>query len=127
VPIEIAQGVHLGRLEDDRLLSATHYLLAIRSELPEDQLAQRLPGLCKIASKTQLPLIMRAAAPGVPIQATHRPPAEIPIRAGVLYFMLNLQNDYWRQITAERAIAVYLPPPFDPSKVKLELLAVPRS
>jgi type VI secretion system protein ImpJ len=126
VPTELSQGVYMGRLEDERFLTAPHYLLAVRSELPEDQLTQRLPGLCKIASHAQLPLIMRAATPGVPIQVTHRPPPEIPIRAGVHYFMLNLQNDYWRQITAERSIAVYLPPPFDPSRVKVELLAVPR-
>jgi type VI secretion system protein ImpJ len=126
VPVEVSNGVHLGKLDDDRLLTAPQYLLAVRSEIPEGELAQRLPGLCKIASKSQLPLIMRAAAPGVPIQVTHRPPPEIPVKAGVLYFALNLQNDYWRQIATERAIAVYLPPPFDPTKVKLELLAVPR-
>ena len=64
---------------------------------------------------------------GVPIEVTHRPPPEIPIRAGVLYFALDLQNDHWRQITAERAIGIHLPPPFDPTQVKLELLVVPRS
>jgi type VI secretion system protein ImpJ len=127
VPIEISQGVHVGRLEDDRLLTASHYLLGIKSDHPEEQLSSRLPGLCKIASPDQLKLIMRAATPGVPIQVTHRPPAEIPIRAGVVYFALNLQNDYWRQIAGDRAIAVYLPPPFDPSRVKLELMAVPRA
>ena len=80
---------------------ATHYVLAVRSELPAEQLVQRLPGLCKIASQAQLPQVLRSAAtPGVPIQATHRPPAEIPVRAGVTYFQLNLQNDYWRSIAA---------------------------
>jgi type VI secretion system protein ImpJ len=127
VPIEVAQGVHSGKLDDERLLTAPHYVLAVRSDIPEEQLAQRLPGLCKIASQAQLPLIMRAATPGVPIQVTHRPPPEIPIRAGVLYFQLSLQNEYWRQITSERSVAVYLPPPFDPARVKVELLAVPRS
>jgi len=126
VPIEIAQGVHLGRLDDERMLTAPHFLLAVRSDLPEEQISQRLPGLCKIASQAQLPLIMRAATPGVPVQITHRPPPEIPIRAGVIYFALNQQNDYWRQIAAERSVAIYLPPPLDPSRVKVELLAVPK-
>lgn len=127
VPIDVAQGVHVGRLDDDRMLRAPTYLLAVRSEVPEDQLAQRLPGLCKIASQAQLPFILRAASPGVPIQITHRPPSEVPVRAGVTYFSLSLQNEHWRQITEERSIAIYLPPPFDPTRVKLELLAVPKA
>ena len=49
------------------------------------------------------------------------------MRAGVTYFQLNLQNDYWRSIQQEKGVAIYLPPPFDPAHVKLELLAVPRA
>jgi type VI secretion system protein ImpJ len=127
VPLEVTQSVYVGKLEDERLLKAGHYLLAVRAEIPEPQLIQRLPGLCKIASSSQLPNVLRSAAtPGVPIQATNRPPPEIPVRAGVVYFSLNLQNDYWRGILQERKVAIYLPPPFDPAHLKLELLAVPR-
>lgn len=128
VPLDLNQSVYFGRLDEDRLLSATHYVLAVRSELPPEQLLQRLPGLCKIASQSQLRQVLRSAAtPGVPILATQRPPAEIPVRAGVTYFQLNLQNDYWRAIQQEKGVSIYLPPPFDPAHVKLELLAVPRS
>jgi type VI secretion system protein ImpJ len=128
VPLEINQSVHVGKLEDERLLSAGNYLLSVRTEIPEHQLIQRLPGLCKIASSTQLPAVLRSAAtPGVPIQHTNKPPPEVPVRAGVVYFALNLQNDYWRAILQERKVAIYLPPPFDPTHVKLELLAVPRA
>jgi type VI secretion system protein ImpJ len=109
-------------------LTATQYVLAVRSDIPEAQLAQRLPGLCKIAARSQLPQVIRAAAsPGVPIAVTHRPPAEIPVKAGVTYFGLTLQNEFWRQIVEERLVAIYLPPPFGPQHVKLELLAVAKN
>jgi type VI secretion system protein ImpJ len=126
VPIETAQGIHFGKLDDERLVRAPTFVLLVRSDLPEEQLAQRLPGLCKIASRNQLPYIMRSATPGVPIQVTHRPPTEIPVRPGVTYFTLTLQNEHWRQVMEERNLAIYLPPPFDPAHVKVELLAVPR-
>ena len=49
---------------------------------------QRLPGLCKIARSAQLP--QRAAfgrhARACRSRSTHRPPPEIPVRAGVIYF-----------------------------------------
>jgi len=99
----------------------------VRSEMPEAQVGQMLPGLSKIASWEQINGLVRAAASGVPLQLTHRPPPEIPIRNGVTYFMLNLQNAYWQSILRERTVAVYLPPPFEPPRTRLELLAVPRA
>ena len=125
--MEVIDGVHLGKLDDDRMLVAPQYVLAVRSDIPEAQLVQRLPGLCKIASRAQLPQVIRSAAtPGVPIQVTHRPPPEIAVRSGVTYFSLGLQNEFWQQIVQDRLVSIYLPPPFDPERVKLELLAIPR-
>ncbi|HEY8925019.1 MAG TPA: type VI secretion system baseplate subunit TssK [Polyangia bacterium] len=128
VPLEIVDNVYLGKLDDDRLLTAPQYVLTVRSDTPEAQLERRLPGLSKISSRSQMPHVIRSAAtPGVPIQFTDRPPAEIPIQAGVTYFTLQLQNDYWKQILQDRLVSIYLPPPFDPNHVKIELLAVPRA
>ena len=128
VPLELNQSVYLGKIDNERIATATYLLLSVRSEVPEDQIAQKLPGLCKIASQAQLPQVLRSAAtPGVPIQVTHRPPAEIPVRAGVTYFLLNLQSEFWRTIVQEKTVAIYLAPPFDPARVKVELLAVPKS
>jgi type VI secretion system protein ImpJ len=128
VPMQIVDGFHIGTLDDERLQRAPQFVLAISSDVPEDRLAQRLPGMCKIASRTLIQSVIRtAASPGVPVQVTHRPPQEIPIRAGVTYFMLGIQDDHWRQVLQERTVAIYLPPPFGPEHVKLELLAVPRA
>ena len=80
----------------------------------------------KMPTRSRARVIRSAATPGVPITLTHRPPAEIPVRSGVTYFNLNLQNDYWKAILQDRLISIYLPPPFDPERVKLELLAIPR-
>jgi type VI secretion system protein ImpJ len=127
VPMEIVDGVHLGKLDDERLLTASQFVLTVRSDIPVDKLAQRLPGLAKISSRAQLrKLIGSAATPGVPIQVTHRPPSEIPVKSGVTYFSLNLQNDYWQQVVQDRLVSIYLPPPFDPQNVRIELLAIPR-
>jgi type VI secretion system protein ImpJ len=127
VPMDTSEGLHVGHLDDDRYLRAPHYVLSVSSDIPTDLLAQRLPGLCKIASRTQLPNIIRSAAtPGVPIQVTHRPPQEIPIRAGITYFTVGAQGEYWKGIQDERTVAIYLPPPYGPDKVKIELLVVPR-
>ena len=126
VPLESRDdGLHFGRLEDDRLLKTNTYILTVKSEVPEPQVADQLPKLSKIASWTDVGEIVHAATPGVSLAVTYRPPAEIPVKAGLVYFQLNTSDRYWRNIAAERTLAIYLPPPFDPSHIKLELLAVP--
>jgi type VI secretion system protein ImpJ len=47
------------------------------------------------------------------------------VRPGTVYFTLATGDRYWQGIQAERTLAIYLPPPFDPSRTKLELLALP--
>ena len=125
VVLEVSQGLHIGKLGDQHVTRCRQFVLAVRSELPEDQVGQRLPGFCKIASYNQLPYILRAAAPGVPLRLASRPPAEVPIRPGVVYFMLDLASDHWRHVVDERTISIYLPTPFEPGRVELELYGIP--
>jgi type VI secretion system protein ImpJ len=125
VPIEIHEGIHVGNLNDERVLKCQQFVLGAISSIPVDQLSRELAGRAKIASWTQLPFLMRSAVRGVPLQVTHRPPAEIPVRPGVVYFLMDTSIDHWRHILAERKVAIYAPPPFDPSQVKIELYGIP--
>jgi type VI secretion system protein ImpJ len=125
VPIEIHEGIHVGTMNDERILKCQQFVLGAVSSLPTEQIARDLASRTKIASWTQLPFLMRAATRGVPLQVTHRPPAEIPVRPGVVYFLMDTSIDHWRHVLAERKVAIYAPPPFDPSQVKIELYGIP--
>jgi type VI secretion system protein ImpJ len=126
VPLEARQdGMWIGQLKDDRLPKCPRFVLAVEAELAQQDVANRLPKLSKIASWKQINQIVRSATPGVPLSVTHRPPPEVPVRPKQVYFMLGTDDPYWRQIATERTVAIYLPPPFDPSKAKITLLGVP--
>jgi type VI secretion system protein ImpJ len=125
VPIEIHEGIHVGTMTDERILKCQQFVLGAISSMPVEQLSRELAGRAKIASWTQLPFLMRAATRGVPLQVTHRPPPEIPVRPGVVYFTMDTSVDHWRHVLAERKVAIYAPPPFDPSQVKVELFGIP--
>jgi len=128
VPLESREdGLHFGRLDDERLTRGTQYVLALRTNVPEQQAAQHVPAISKIASWGNIADIVASALPGVPIQINYRPPNEIPAKAGTLYFMLQQTGQYWLNVEGERTIAIYLPPPYDPSSIKIELLAIPRA
>lgn len=125
VALEAKQGIYFGRFEDDRAASCGQYVLAVRTDVPEGQVLEKLPKLSKIASWSQIEHIIRSATPGVPLQPTHRPPAEIPARAGTVYFTLYIHDAYWQTIAREKTIAIALPPPFDPARTRVELMGVP--
>ena len=126
VPIESRPGgLYWGKLDDERLQRCPQFILSVKSELPESQVAETLPRLAKIASKNELNTLLRAATPGVPIQVTHRPPPEVSVKPGVVYFSLGLEDGYWKRALQEQSVAVYLPQTFDPSRTQIELLGVP--
>lgn len=117
--------LYRGKLEDERLARCGQFFLSVRSELPEQVVAEQLPKLAKLASWEDIEDLVQAASPGVPIQVNYRPPPEIPIQPGTLYFSLFLQDGYWRNAMRDRTLALYLPHPFDTSQTTVELLAVP--
>lgn len=119
-------GMHLGQLTDDRMIGCGKYFIGVRSSMQEQQAATTLPRLSKMASWGDINSILAAATPGAPVEVTYRPPPEIPIKAGVVYFAISTDNNYWRNVVNDRQVAVYLPRPFEPGQTKIELLGIPR-
>lgn len=126
VPLEARQdGMWIGQLKDERLPRCTSFVLAVEAQSSQQDTANRLPKLSKIASWKQIGQIVRSATPGVPLEVTHRPPPEVPVRPKQVYFILRTDDPYWRSIASERTVAIYLPPPFDPQKAQLTLMGIP--
>jgi type VI secretion system protein ImpJ len=128
VPLESrADGMWIGQLRDTRLLECPRYVLSVDAQSPQQDTANRLPKLSKIASWKQINAIVQSATPGAPLTPTHRPPPEVPVRPKLVYFMVSTEDRYWQQIISEKTVAIYLPPPFDPSKAKISLMGIPET
>jgi type VI secretion system protein ImpJ len=121
------EGMYAAALHDERLRSCERFLLAVQTDLPERQVAAQLPQFAKLAAQSDIQSIISAATPGAAVEVNHRPPPEVPVKAGQVYFDISIGNAYWRKIMLERELAVYLPPFFEPSRTQLFLLAVPKS
>jgi type VI secretion system protein ImpJ len=126
VPVEVRDGVHVALLNDERVARCTQFILAAQAQgVTEEQLARELPIRAKIASPAQLPFLLKSATRGLGLQVTHRPPAEVPVRPQVAYFVLDGTSEHWRRALDEQGLAIYLPPPYHPSLLKLELFGIP--
>jgi type VI secretion system protein ImpJ len=125
IPLEQrAGGLHLARIQEDRVLQCPLFL-AVKSDLPEQQVADAVPRLCKISSTSEIQGLVQAASPGLQLAWMPRPPPQLPPRTGTSYFSVGKGDRYWQSIVTNRNVAIYLPPPFDPARTKLELLAIP--
>lgn len=115
----------IGELRDDKLLRCTQYVLAVEAEGEQQQVANEVPELAKIATWKRIPAVVKNNTLGVPLRATHRPPTEIPIRPKQVYFMIATEDPHWREILNERTIAIYLKPPYDPRHARVTLMGIP--
>ncbi len=111
---------------DEQLASAI-LVLAVKCEMPDQTVGEQVPRLAKLASTSQIQAIVRSAMSGVPLQLTHRPPSEIPVKSGVVYFLISTHDQYWHSVLQEKSLSIYLSPPYDPSRTEIELLAVHQS
>lgn len=126
VPLALGPDqLYRGLLGDPRLERCAQFVLAVRSDLPENTVAESFPKLAKLSSEAEIGRLVDAATPGIALQINYRPPPEIPVQPGVIYFNLSPQDGYWRDALRERTLALHLPQPFDPSRTEIELLAVP--
>lgn len=121
-----SDGLHFARL-DDESARAERFYLAVRSVLAPQDVESSLAGLAKVASYGEIAGVLETATPGAPLRVVHRPPPEIPMRAGETCFELQMQDRHFRAALAERGIAVYLPArSFDPAHTRLTLVAIAR-
>jgi type VI secretion system protein ImpJ len=119
-----AGGLFLARFAEERLLRGQLFL-TVKSEHPEAMIVEQFPRLCKIAAASEVRSLVQSATPGLPLRVVHRPPPQLPVVPGVVYFAFVPGDRFWQGIVAGRNLALYLPPPFDPVKTNVELLAIP--
>jgi type VI secretion system protein ImpJ len=117
-------GLFLARFPDERILKGQLFLV-VKSGHPESMVVEQLPRLCKVAAASEIQGLVQAATPGLPLQVAHRPPPQLPVRPGSVYFSLVPDGRYWQGILAGKTLAMYLPPPFDPARTEIELLGIP--
>jgi type VI secretion system protein ImpJ len=117
-------GLHFARL-DDTVARAERFYVSVRSVVRGDQVESSLPGLAKVASYGEIAGVLDSATPGAPLRVVHRPPPDVPVRAGETCFELAVTDARLRAALAERALAVFLPArTFDPAHTRLTLLAI---
>ena len=124
-PIELidrSHGVHTAAVEDAELLRSAGFVLAVRAELPTEQLQQRVLTQTKLGPVDRIKSLVNLQLPGIALRSLPVAPRQVPYHKGSHYFELERQGDLWKQFERSGNLALHIGGEF-PS-LELELWAV---
>ncbi len=111
VPLELAErkyGIRVSPINDRSLVSSAVFVLAVKCELPDEELRTRFPAQIKIGPVEKIRQLVNAQLAGIGLRALPVAPRQIPYHAGYTYFELDKSSDYWRDLQQSGGFAVHV-------------------
>jgi type VI secretion system protein ImpJ len=117
---------HHGDLSDSRFGKCSRFVISVESKLPRPQVVQEFTQRAKVASHDDMDIVLASSVGGVGVAESQRPPPELPMQPGLVYFDLPVRpNDvYWKHIWSDRNIVVWLPPMLEQAQATVKLLGL---
>ncbi|MFW0767432.1 type VI secretion system baseplate subunit TssK [Trabulsiella odontotermitis] len=103
-----AHGIRVATINERELLSSAEFILAIRAQLPQEQLRRQFIQQTKITSIDRIRDLVSVQLPGVPLVALSAAPRQLPYHSGYTYFMLDKQSPAWKDVLQSNAIAFHV-------------------
>jgi type VI secretion system protein ImpJ len=123
IPLEQRKhNIRVGMVADRGLLSSAGFVLAVRSDLPQEVLRSTLPRQIKVGPVERIAQLINVALPGIAASPLPVAPRQLPFRPGTTYFELERDSDLWKQLNTTGGIAIHLAGDFP--AIEIELWAI---
>jgi len=103
-----AHGIRVATINDRDLLRSADFVLAVRAQIPQEQLRRQFVQQTKITTLEKIRELVSVQLPGVPLVALSAAPRQLPYHSGYTYFMLDRQSAAWKEIQQSNAIAFHV-------------------
>lgn len=100
-------GIRKGSVSDRQLLDDAYFVLAVKADMPTEEIRNLIPQQAKIGSPNAIIDLIKLQIPGVAMSALPQVPREIPFHAGYQYFELDKRGDMWQQIRQAGSLALH--------------------
>lgn len=100
-------GIRKGTISDRALLDEAYFVLAVKADMPTEDIRNLIPQQAKIGSPNAIIDLIKLQIPGVAMSALPQVPREIPFHAGYQYFELDKRGDMWQQIRQVGSLALH--------------------
>jgi type VI secretion system protein ImpJ len=123
VPLELVDRfIWSGTIADDEYFRNSQFFLAVSAQMGVDDIIRKVPQLVKVASRDEVPRLVRHSLPGLTLRHAAAPPSAIPVKFDNQYFTLNQSGPLWEGIRQARNLAAFAPSEI--AEPKMELLIV---
>lgn len=100
-------GIHKATIEDRQLLDEAYFVLAVKADMPTEEIRNLIPLQAKIGSPDKIADLVKLQIPGVAMDPLPVAPRQIPFHAGFQYFELDKRGDMWKQIRDAGSLALH--------------------
>lgn len=118
-------GVRTAVVADAELLRNGGFVLAVRAQLPAEQLRQRFPAQTKLGPADRLRDLVNLQLPGIVLRSLPVAPRQLPYHAGSHYFEIERQGDLWKQLERSGNLALHVAGDFPGLELELWALRQP--
>ncbi|OWU81012.1 type VI secretion system baseplate subunit TssK [Phaeobacter sp. 22II1-1F12B] len=115
-------GISVGVIADRKLLGNAGFVLAVDADIPAEDVRRHFAGQAKIGPVEEIRQLVNSALPGITLRPLPVAPRQIPYHAGVVYFELEPESQYWAKMTTSGGIAVHVSGQYP--GLKMELWAI---
>ena len=120
--VDRSHGVRTAVVADAELLRSAGFVLAVRAQLPVEQLRQRFVAQTKLGPVDRIKDLVNLQLPGIALRSLPVAPRQLPYHAGSLYFDIERQGELWKQLERTGSLAMHVAGDFP--GLELELWAV---
>lgn len=109
IPMEIQDhGIRVATIHDKLLLQKATFIIAVKANMPQEQLRLQFPQQSKITSVGNIRKVVSVQVPGVKLVALSTAPRELPYHSGYNYFELDKNCDVWQEIKQHSNMAFHV-------------------
>jgi type VI secretion system protein ImpJ len=109
IPLEDRKyGVRVGAISDRKLLEDSSFVLAVKANLPSEELRRHLPAQLKIGSVEQIRQLVNLQLPGIQVRPLAVAPRQIPFLSGYVYFELDRASEHWASLKTSGGFALHV-------------------
>ncbi|KPN70630.1 type VI secretion system baseplate subunit TssK [Neisseria sp. 83E34] len=109
IPLDLRdEATHVAQTPDQSLLDKASFILAIKADMPNEALRQKIPSVVKIGTVEKVKELVAYHLPGIRVHALSVAPRELPYHSGYVYFELDKKNELWDMFDTSSGMAFHL-------------------
>jgi type VI secretion system protein ImpJ len=123
--VDRTHGVRTAIVNDAELLRSAGFVLAVRAQLPAEQVRVRFPAQSKLGPVDRLKDLVNLQLPGITLRSLPVAPRQLPFHAGSHYFELERHGELWKQLERSGSLALHVGGDFPGLELELWALRQP--